>query len=59
MCKFCKYGRGCCDECYLNRKTHVVFYNCSYRKSDFLCKACIKFYYDRKCREMLGIQEIV
>ena len=30
-----------------------------YRKFDFLCEVCIKLYYDRKCREMLGIQKIV
>ena len=65
MCKYCKYGRyesddrPCCKECYLNRKSHIVFYKDSYRKCDFLCEVCIKFYYDMKCREMLGIQEIV
>ena len=37
----------------------MVFYMDLYRKCDFLCKGCIKFYYGRKCREMLGIQKIV
>ena len=37
----------------------MVFYKDLYRKCDFLCEVCIKLYYDRKCREMLGIQEIV
>ena len=35
------------------------FYMDLYRKCDFLCKGCIKLYYSRKCREMLGIQKIV
>ena len=65
MCKYCKYGRyksddrPCCKECYLNRKSHIVFYKDLYRKCDFLCEVCIKFYYDTKCKEMLGIQKIV
>ena len=37
----------------------MVFYMDLYRKCDFLCEVCIKLYYDRKCREMLGIQKIV
>ena len=37
----------------------MVFYMDLYRKCDFLCKGYIKFYYGRKCREMLGIQKIV
>ena len=37
----------------------MVFYMDLYRKCDFLCKGCVKFYYGRKCREMLGIQKIV
>ena len=37
----------------------MVFYKDLYRKCDFLCEVCIKFYYDRKCREMLGTQKIV
>ena len=37
----------------------MVFYKDLYRKSDFLCEVCIKFYYDRKCKEMLGISKIV
>ena len=63
MCKYCKYGRyesddrPCCKECYLNRKSHIVFYKDSYRKCDFLCGVCIKFYYGTKCRKMLDIQK--
>ena len=30
-----------------------------YRKCDFLCKGCIKFYYDKRRKEMLGISKIV
>ena len=37
----------------------MVFYMDLYRTCDFLCEVCISFYYDRKCREMLGIQKIV
>ena len=65
MCKYCKYGRyrsddrPCCEECYLNRKTHIVFYKDLYRKSDFLCEGCIEFYYDKKWQEILGIGKIV
>ena len=65
MWKYCKYGRygsddrPCCEECYLNRKTHIVFYKDLYGKSDFLCEGCIGFYYDKKWQEMLGISEIV
>ena len=65
MCKYCKYercesdDRPCCEECLLNRKSHMVFYKDLYRKCDFLCEVCIKLYCDRKCREMLGIQKIV
>ena len=65
MCKYCKYGRyvsddrPCCEECYLNRKTHIVFYKDLYRKNDFLCEGCIEFYYDKKWQEMLGTGKIV
>ena len=65
MCKYCEYGRyesddkPCCEEYYLNRKSHIVYYKDLYRKSDFLCEGCIKLYCDRKYREMLGIREIV
>ena len=37
----------------------MLFYKDLYRKCDFLCEGCIEFYYERKCREMLGIQKIV
>ena len=37
----------------------MVFYMDLYRKCDFLCKGCIKFYYDKKRKEMLGISQIV
>ena len=59
MCKYCKYeryvsdDRPCCEECYLNRETHIVFYKDLYRKSDFLCEGCIEFYYDKRRQEML------
>ena len=65
MCKCCKYGRGrsddrvCCDECYLNGKTHIVFYKDLYRKSDFLCEGCVEFCCDKKWQEMLRISKIV
>ena len=65
MCKHCKYGRyesddrPCCEVCYLNRQSHMVFYMDLYRKYDFLCKGCIKFYYDKRRKEMLGISQIV
>ena len=65
MCKYCKYGRyesddrPCCEECYLNRQSHMVFYMDLYRKCDFLCKGCIKFYYNKRRKEMLGISKIV
>ena len=62
MCKYCKYesdDRPCCEDCYLNRKSHMVFYMDLYRKSDFVCEGCVEFYYDRRRQEMLGIQEIV
>ena len=65
MCNYCRYGRyrfddrPCCEECYLNRDTHIVFYKDLYRKSDFLCEGCIEFYYDKKSQEMLGISKIV
>ena len=65
MCKYCEYGRyesddrPCCEECYLNRQSHIVFYMDLYRKCDFLCKGCIKFYYDKRRKEMLGISKIV
>ena len=55
MCNCYRYGRyrsddrSCCDECYLNRKTHTVLYKDLYRKIDFLCEGCIEFYYDKKC----------
>ena len=65
MCKYCKYGRyrsddrPCCEECYLNRKSQIVFYRDLYRKSNFLCEGCIEFYYDKKWQEMLGISKVV
>ena len=37
----------------------MVFYMDLYRKCDFLCKGCIKFYYDKRRKEMLGITKIV
>ena len=37
----------------------MVFYMDLYRKCDFLCKGCIKFYYDKRRKEMLGISKIV
>ena len=37
----------------------MLFYKDLYRKCDFLCEGCIEFYYNRKSREMLGIQKIV
>ena len=37
----------------------MVFYMDLYRKCDFLCKGCIKFYYDKRKKEMLGISQIV
>ena len=37
----------------------MVFYMDLYRKCDFLCKGCIKFYYDKRRQEMLGIGKIV
>ena len=37
----------------------MVFYMDLYRKCDFLCKGCIKFYYDKGRKEMLGISKIV
>ena len=36
----------------------MVFYMDLYRKCDFLCKGCIKFYYDKRRKEMLGISKI-
>ena len=65
MSNYCKYGRyrsddrPYCEECYLNRETHVVFHKDLYRKSDFLCEGCIEFYYDKRRQEMLGISKIV
>ena len=65
MCKYCKYGgylsddRPCCEECYLNRESHIVFYKDLYRKSDFLCEGCIEFYYDKRRQQMLGISKII
>ena len=62
MCKYCKYESDdgpCCEDCYLNRKSHMVFYMDLYRKCDFVCEGCVEFYYDRRWQEMLGIQEIV
>ena len=65
MCKYCNYetyvsdDRPCCEECYLNRETHIVFYKDLYRKSDFLCEGCIELYYDKRRQEMLGIGKIV
>ena len=65
MCKYCEYGRyesddrPCCEECYLNRKSHMVFHMDLHRKCDFLCKCCIKFYYDKRRQEMLGIGKII
>ena len=62
MCKYCKYesdDRPCCEDCYLNRQSHMVFYMNLYRKCDFLCEGCIEFYYNRRRQEMLGIQKIV
>ena len=44
MCKYCEYGRyksddrPCCEECYSNRQSQMVFYMDLYRKCDFLCK---------------------
>ena len=35
----------------------MLFYKDLYRKCDFLCEGCIDFYYERKCREMLGTQK--
>ena len=37
----------------------MVFYMDLYRKCDFLCKGCIKFHYDKRRKEMLGISQIV
>ena len=37
----------------------MVFYMDLYRKCDFLCKGCIKFYYDKRSIEMLDISKIV
>ena len=37
----------------------MVFYMDLYRKCDFLCKGFIKFYYDKRRKEMLGISKIV
>ena len=62
MCKYCKYesvDRPCCENCYLNRQSHIVFYMNLYRKCDFVCEGCVEFYYDRRRQEMLGIQKIV
>ena len=65
MCKYCKYeryvsdDRPCCEECYLNREIHMVFYKDLYRKSNFLCEGCIEFYYDKSRQEMLGIGKII
>ena len=62
MCKYCEYksdDRPCCEECYLKRKSHMLFNKDLYRKCDFLCKGCIKFYYDKRRKEMLGISKIV
>ena len=62
MCKYCEYesdDRPCCEDCYLNRQSHMVLYMNLYRKCDFLCEGCIEFYYDRRRQEMLGIQKIV
>ena len=63
MCQNCRYGRydgrKCCNECRSNEKSHMIIYEDIYKESDFLCKVCIKSYYDRKCREMLGIHRIV
>ena len=65
MCNSCKYGRGhiddrvCCDQCYLNRKSYIVFYQDPNVTSSFLCDSCTKFYYDRKFHQMLNIDRIV
>ena len=62
MCKYCKYESDdspCCEDCYLNRQSHMVFYMNLYRKCDFLREGCIEFYYNRRRQEMLGIQKIV
>ena len=49
----------CCEDCYLNWQSHMVFYMNLYRKCDFICEGCVEFYYDRRRQEMLSIQEIV
>ena len=62
MCKYCEYesdDRPCCEEFFLNRKIHIVFYKDLYRKSNFLCEGCIELYYDKRRQEMLGIGKIV
>ena len=62
MCKYCEYesdDRPCCEACYLNRKSHIVFYKDLYRKSNFLCEGCIELYYYKRRQEMLGISKIV
>ena len=44
MCKYCKYesdDRPCCEDCYLNRQSHLVFYLNLYGKCDFLCEGCV------------------
>ena len=37
----------------------MAFYMDLCRKCDFLCKGCIKFYYDKRRKEMLGISKII
>ena len=37
----------------------VFYYMDLYRKCDFLCEVCIKFYYDKRRQRMLGISKIV
>ena len=55
MCKYCKCGRyrsddrPCCEECYLNRKSHMAFYMDLYIKCDFLCEVCIMIREGNKC----------
>ena len=51
MCKYGRYVydyRPCCEECYLNRETRIVFYKDLYRKSDFLCDGSIAFTLDQR-----------
>ena len=65
MCKYCEYrryesdNRPCFEECHLNWQSHMVFYMDLYRKCDFLCEVCIKFYYDKRRQRMLAISKII